>query len=435
MQQQELFEIERKFDYKLGSKKQIPVEVSFRNIVPEIKDTTYLTHSVYYYPAKFIPQVIRFCIKEFTIENDWIIDPFAGSGSVGLESFLTKRNSVLLDLNYLLKFIIPIKIYKGKADFTESELFKYISTIQKEKETFIPDYKNIRYWYPDEIFEVLSRYWSGLHKLNDSIYKWIIQAALVRISKQFSLAEHRTPKLFKSKFKKKFISDLLKINWKKELDNKLISFSRKYYESVRQLIALTKNFDYDVKYFAGVDSSKFKLEENIKFDALITSPPYLQAQEYLRTSKLDLFWLGCSENKIKELSRLEIPYRKAERLIETETLEKVRNQLKNKNLINLLNSYFDHTIAALENNIKSIKDNGKICIFIGNPLIDGIEIETWRILTEYFTNRGLDFEIVFDDKIKTRQLFGSRKNKNPNGMQSEFLLVLSKKYKKDRTEL
>ncbi len=108
-----IFKTERNIDYKFGKISRQPMEISFREIVPEIENTTYLTHSVYYYPAKFIPQVVRFCIDEFTEKGDWIIDPFAGSGTVGLEAFLTNRNAVLLDLNYLLEHIIPIKIYQN----------------------------------------------------------------------------------------------------------------------------------------------------------------------------------------------------------------------------------------------------------------------------------------------------------------------------------
>lgn len=426
MRQYTLFDIYDKFTYQLGKEDMTPVAVSFRDIVPEIKDTTYLTHSIYYYPAKFIPQVVRFCINEFTSENDWIIDPFAGSGTVGLEAFLTKRNAVLLELNYILKHIIPIKIYKGSNSFTKNELHNSILKIQNEKEKFVPEYSNIKYWYPDEIFVVLSKYWAGLHKLEENIYKWIIQAALVRISKQFSLAEHRTPKLFKSKFKKTFIADLMQTDWKKKLDNTLLIFAYKYYEAVKQLNNITKKHNNSIEFYAGIDSSKFKLTKNRKLDVLITSPPYLQAQEYIRTSKLDLFWLGYTEKQIREISKLEIPYRKAERIIETETLNKIRNQVKKDNLIKILNSYFDHTIASLENSMNLLKTGGKACLFVGNPKIDGMEVEIWRIFTEYFSNKGFKFEIVFDDKIKTRQLFGGRNNKNPDGMKSEYLLILTK---------
>ena len=425
MKQPSLFETEYKFNYTLGKNNLTPVEVSFRDIIPEITDTSYLTHSIYYYPAKFIPQVVRFCINEFTQKGDTVIDPFAGSGTVGLEALITERNAVLLDLNYLLEVIAPIKFYKDQNKIDKIILYQKIEQIKSETEQFIPDYSNIKYWYPDNFFKIISKYWAGVHKLDDDIYKWIIKASLVRISKLFSWAEHRTPKLFKSKFKKKYIDDLLKTNWEKELNNKLIVLSYKYYDAVRELQSKVKNFTNNIEYFAGVDSSKFKF--NKKVDALITSPPYLQAQEYIRTAKLDLYWLGYSDKQIKAISKLEIPYRKAERIINTDTLDKIRNQVNNKKLLNILNSYFDHTIASLENNMNLLKTGGKACIFVGNPKIDGIEIETWRIFTEYFTNKGFKFEIVFDDEIKTRQLFGQRNNKNPNGMKSEYLLILSKK--------
>ena len=212
MKQPTLFDTTHKFTYTLGGNSLTPVEVSFRDIVPEIIDTSYLTHSIYYYPAKFIPHVVRFCINEFTQKDDTVIDPFAGSGTVGLEALITERNAVLLDLNYLLEVIAPIKFYKENTIIDKNILYKKIKQIQSETDQFIPDYKNIRYWYPDNFFEVISRYWAGVHKLDNDIYSLIIKAALVRISKLFSWAEHRTPKLFKSKFKKKYIDNLLKIN-------------------------------------------------------------------------------------------------------------------------------------------------------------------------------------------------------------------------------
>lgn len=426
MSQPILSNMEYKFTYTLDNNDLKPIEVSFRDIIPEITNTSYLTHSIYYYPAKFIPQVVRFCINEFTKKGDTIIDPFAGSGTVGLESFITERNAILLDLNYLLEIIVPIKIYKGNNEISKITLNKIIEVIKKETTQYLPDYSNIRYWYPDEIFEIISRYWDGTHKLDNNIYKWIIQASLVRLSKLFSWAEHRTPKLFKSKFKKKYMEELLNTNWKKDLDKKLFSLSYKYFDAVKQMQRRTKGHNNNIVYYAGIDSAKFRLENTKEIDALITSPPYLQAQEYIRTSKLDLYWLGYTEKQIKEISKLEIPYRKVERIINTETLENIRERVSNKKLLNMLNSYFDHTISSLENNMNLLKVGGKACIFVGNPKIDGIEIETWRIFTEYFTNRGFEFKIVFDDEIKTRQLFGKRKNKNPNGMKSEYLLILSK---------
>ena len=88
--------------------------VSFRELVPEITNTGYLTHAIVSYPAKFIPQVVRYAINTYTKKDDWIVDPFAGSGTVGVEAYLCKRNAILLDLNLLLNHIMPLKVYRGK---------------------------------------------------------------------------------------------------------------------------------------------------------------------------------------------------------------------------------------------------------------------------------------------------------------------------------
>ena len=243
-----------------------PIKVSFRDLVPEIQDTTYLTHAIYYYPAKFIPHVVRFCIKEFTSQGDWIIDPFAGSGTVGLEALLTKRNAVIFDLNYLLEHIVHIKMYRGGEQFSQKQMHQSMNRIRSETNGFIPAYSNIHYWYPQSIFEVLSRYWAGLHQLEDDLYKKIIQAALVKVSREFSLDEHRTPKLFKSKFKKERIDHLLmQSDWKEKMDAKLMALSAKYYHSVEQLRNLVKGNENVIEYYAGVDASHFQLDGNKKF--------------------------------------------------------------------------------------------------------------------------------------------------------------------------
>lgn len=400
--------------------------VSFRELVPEIDDTGYLTHAIFAYPAKFIPQIVRYAIKTYTDEGDWIVDPFAGSGTVGVEAYLCKRNAVLLDLNLLLNHIMPLKIYRGKDRLNEADLCKLLDGMQNSHQQFTPAWSNIAYWYAPGILEVLSRYWGFINNTDGGVYATIIKSALLKASKRFSYTEDRTPKLARSKRKLKAIEELLKENWQEQLDEMLYSLSLKTLKSLNDFVMHTQQHQNEVtpeiNWQAGVDSSYATVPREC--DALITSPPYLQAQEYIRSTKMDLFWLGHTEEEIQALSRLEIPYRKADRVIQTETLDRVRDRLTRDDLHKRLDSYFCHTINALENSMNQLKPNAAACIFVGNPRIDGITVELWRILAEYFTEHGWTFEKVYEDRIKTRKLFGARKNKNPDGMKSEFLLIL-----------
>ena len=398
--------------------------ISFRELVPEIKDTGYLTHAIFYYPAKFIPHVVRYALKSFTKEGDWVIDPFAGSGTVGVEAYVCKRNAFLLDLNPLLDYMIPLKVRTEKEELREDSLSQMLDGLEKSRHHFTPEWSNIAYWYPPEILEVLSRYWGFIKNSERNTYTSIIESALLKVSKHFSYAEHRTPKLFRSKSKLNYIEELLQTDWAEKLKKMIRSRSLETLRSLNDFATFTSHHNNYVQFRGGVDSSYFSLQR--EFDALITSPPYLQAQEYMRTVKMELFWLGYNDEEIRELSRLEIPYRKADRVIQTPTLEKIRTELTRADLIKLLDSYFCHTINALENSMNQLRANATACIFIGNPLIDGIKVEIWRILMEYFTANGYFFENLYEDRIKNRQLFGTRKNKNPDGMKSEFLLILRK---------
>ena len=398
--------------------------VSFRELVPEIRDTGYLTHAIFAYPAKFIPQVVRYAIDTFTQAGDWIVDAFAGSGTVGVEAYLCKRNAMLLDLNPLLNHLMPMKVYRGKEPLRDERLCQKLDDMAQNTESFLPTWSNVTYWYPAAMLEVLSRYWGFIKSAGDCIYARIIESALLKASKHFSYAEHRTPKLARSKSKLKSIEALLQEDWQARLKAMVNSHSLKTLRCLNEFMSVTRQHDNRVEFYGGVDSSYHQIQREC--DALITSPPYLQAQEYIRSTKMELFWLGYSEERIRELSRLEIPYRKAERVIHTPTLEKIRTALTRPELRQRLDSYFCHTLNALENAMRCLKPGAPACIFVGNPKIDGIEVEIWRITMEYFCERGWNFEHVYEDRIQTRKLFGARKNKNPDGMKSEYLLILRK---------
>lgn len=404
-------------------------KISFRNEESYIKSTTYLTHSIYYYPAKFIPHVVKYIIKHYSQKGDTVADPFAGSGTVGLEAYLNNRNAYLLDLSPLLNHIIPVKIPVSQPALSVSVLKNYLAELKLSAEfSFDPAWQTIDYWYDPDILTFLKQKWGWLKNSENNIYIRVIEANLVKLSKYFSYAEHRMPKLFRSKHKTAFMDELLQSDWKQKFYNMLEKSSIDTLKDINDLLRETRGYAETVEFHGGVDTPNYVIPRDKIFDLVITSPPYLQAQEYFRTIKMDLFWLGHTEEEIKELSKLEIPYRKPDNIVHTETLDGIRDKLSDKpNLCRMLDSYFCYVIRGLDTAMSHLRTGGKACIFIGNPTVDGNPVEIWRICAEYFLDNGYQYLEVFDDEIKSRQLFGlKRNNKNPNGMKSEYLLVLEK---------
>jgi len=410
----------------------VATAVNFRELVPEISDTGYITHSLFYYPAKFIPQIPRFCLKNYTKDGDWVIDPFAGSGTVGLEAVLMNRNAILLDINPLLNHIVPAKILFQHAYLERHVLQKMLDDMMRASSAFYrPTWKNLEYWYAPNVLEKLCQYWGWVKKLEGNPYQTIMIIALLKASKRFSFAEHKTPKLFRSKVKQKEMHNLLQGDWESTLKDFIYKTAFDAYDRLITLARLREQSQSNVLYYGGVDSSDPSVFEKSEIrskaaQTLITSPPYLQAQEYIRTAKLELYWLGYTEEEVKAVSRLEIPYRLAVGRISTPTLEHIRGAIHRQDLIAILDSYFYYTLRSLENAAGTVDSGGRLCVFVGNPKIEGFEVVIWRVIAEYFQERGYEIENVYEDKIKNRQLFRNRKNKNPEGMKSEFLLVMKK---------
>ena len=63
-------------------------------------------------------------------------------------------------------------------------------------------------------------------------------------------------------------------------------------------------------------------------------------------------------------------------------------------------------IKVLEKASSRLVKGGKMCVLIGNPNMNGIEVEIWKVIFEYFTN-DLNFKLVdlYEDRIVSRKLF------------------------------
>src|SRR5271165_4146595 len=63
--------------------------------------TTYLTHGLHPYPAKYIPQIPHALINALSHSGDTVADIFCGSGTTLVESMLLGRHAIGIDANPL----------------------------------------------------------------------------------------------------------------------------------------------------------------------------------------------------------------------------------------------------------------------------------------------------------------------------------------------
>ncbi|MEM3513233.1 MAG: hypothetical protein QXH13_03560, partial [Thermoplasmata archaeon] len=131
--------------------------------------TTYGLFGLYKYPAKFIPHVPLYALKEYASEEDTILDPFAGQGSVGFACWLTGNSYELWDINPILEFLHSF-VYIGEIN--ELRIIKALEKLTQEKFIYLPEWDNIDYWYPKEFKELLGKAWFSVKNIEEVAEKF-----------------------------------------------------------------------------------------------------------------------------------------------------------------------------------------------------------------------------------------------------------------------
>jgi len=158
---------------------------------------------------------------------------------------------------------------------------------------------------------------------------------------------------------------------------------------------------------AGVNVITKQLEN--ERDILITSPPYLQSQEYMRQAKLDLFWLGFSEDEIKKLSRMEIPYCEVEPYeIKSKTYHYYESSIQEPHIKKVFNRYFWAVLRSMSELQKKI--TSFMFIFVGHTSTRGKSIPIDKIFAEHLTTLGWRHDLTLKDTIVSRRLFSYQFN-------------------------
>ncbi len=371
-------------------------KVLFRELI-QFPSTTHATFGLYRYPAKFIPHVIAYTLENHAESGMKIFDPFAGYGTVGVLSKIYGYDYELWDLNPMLKVLHSIAIMKP-IDVNIKDILREIAS---SKEEFIPQWSRLQYWFPKEFLPFLYKVWGYYHSLDDKSIKLVLTIPLLKTTRYFSYDDTQRQKLSKSLKSEGRVNKLLLSDWRSKFLEMLEIETMKVINRIQEYWMLSpKNTKAVIR--DGVDSLEEHLKE--KKDILITSPPYLQSQEYIRQAKLDLFWLGYTEEKIKALSKLEIPYRNIEPCpIFSKTFSKYRNEISEQHIAKVFDRYFWGILGSLTRLQEKISTY--LFLFVGHTSARGRSIPLDKIFIEHLTNFGWLHQLTLVDTIVSRRLF------------------------------
>jgi len=294
---------------------------------------------IHYYPGRIFPYIPLYIltINDFAGLKGYVLDLFAGSGTILLESIINpavKRNALGVEINPLGRLIskvktTPLDIKKIEQNLhVLSSLYKNATNTNDE----IPDFKNSELWFSENSNKKLARLKYAIRILSvGSKYKdffWVCFSSIIR---KVSKANPYIPPPVVLKPEKYINSPRRYQRLKEKLEHAENPDVWKKFEEVvhknKNKLSLLNKFDElknrnirsqiiwddarNIKKGQLCECGRMDKQSAIEFpsnsiDLIFTSPPYITAQKYIRTSKLELFWLGYSEKEISILEKSSI---------------------------------------------------------------------------------------------------------------------------------
>lgn len=247
-------------------------------------------HQIAPYIGKMKSTMASRLIREYSRPGGLVLDPFVGSGIVALECLIAGRQIIASDINPYAVLLTRAKMEApGTLAQALSKATHYLkmTKLSPEKPTMqeTPDWIK-EFFHPRTLSEIL-RLNALLMKNNE----YFLQACLLGILHHQRPgflsypASHLVPYLRTRRFPKEKYPDAYEY---RSVEPRLLSKIRRVYRRLPNI---------DPRLYRACwqqDASKLCLSPE-SIDAVITSPPYMNALDYARDNRLRLWFLGVKD--------------------------------------------------------------------------------------------------------------------------------------------
>ncbi|MFQ5853703.1 MAG: DNA methyltransferase [Candidatus Binatia bacterium] len=400
--------------------------------------TSYASHSIHAFAAKFPPQLPRTFIEKLTLEGELVADPMAGSATALVEAASLKRKAVGVDIDPL-----AIKIAKAKTQPIDcDEAFVYAEAIADyarsalsapalfDLPAFYETYsesarKFFQYWFAETTIWELCALLKGIRSVSSlklrNLFDIIFSSIIVTKSGGVSLARdlaHSRPHVDSSK----------------KVGNAIDAFEEKASKSIKALSELRS--DWVERQVLLADCRQLPLIAD-SVDLIVTSPPYANAIDYVRAHKFSLIWLGYSPESLTENRRKYIGAEKGHdgRDFGSTIAESTINEIEatDKRRAGVVAQYFKDMRDGLKEMLRVLKPGKAAIIVVGSSTIRGVKVRTPFALAEIAENLGFKVVGVQERKLdRDKRLMPVSRDGNGKGiearMHEEHVIGLVKPY-------
>ncbi len=368
---------------KPKSKFNMSEKTIFRRIGEE--ETNYATHHLYRYPGQFVPQIPRFLIEKFSKKYDVVLDPFCGSGTTLVEANLLHRNSYGIDVNPIARLVTKVKT--KKISMSNDELIR-ITNINPDFDDFdeiIEECKKFEYGYlfnRENLMQLLKIRKEIYENYTDDIRNFLL-VCLLSIVKSCANIDASKVRIVREK---------------KAPINVFEIFKKTVYVNLKKLASINTDVFSEV---LNCNAKKISLD-NDTIDLVVTSPPYLNALNYIKIHQIEMALLN---DKVDEKNYIGVD----KKIDGTESSDASKKLMA-------IEIYFKDMENAILEISRVLKSNGVCCMIIDKDRkIKNVRFKFANELIE----RAKKYNMVLEDKFYR---YATKENKS----EGERILIFRK---------
>ena len=406
-------------------------------------------HRLFMYPAMMVPAtqyaVIQ-AVADTLPQGAWAMDPFMGSGTSLMSCMEFGFNVFGQDINPFAVLLTQAKVERYDVTQLKKICLEVENRITHDYgETVDVSFMNIDKWFNKNVQIDLSkirRAIQGVDQQSIRKFLWVTMSEVIRTGSNDRTSTFKLHRRSAEDIEKRNVNVIKEFS---TLVGRGIKDIEEYWEKLYSENQ-HRDIDLEVKKDIRWGNTKDDVLSKVKFDLLVSSPPYGDNHTtvtYGQTSYLPLQWidskdLSCPYDYVKTTQEIDrrslggrINRKELMTTIEavyghTPTLktffESVPDKEREKYYKTL--SFISDFDASLDKIVASMKEDAFYIWTIGNRFVGGREIPNDQILLELMESRGIMlFERAERQILNKKQ---ARKNSCSQTMEKEHILIFRK---------
>ena len=428
------------------------IAVDFRRLVPCLSTPERATHLIHPYPAKLLKHIPFFFLANsiFSREGDLVADPFCGSGTVLLESQLAGRPAFGADSNPLARLLAAVKTTPISSAVLDRATERLLARIPEQPRNGVPDVINLEYWFYPHVIRQLGSLQEAIEATHRRDVRDFFRVCFSNCVKKVSLADPRVSVPVRLKLGQypdghplrnktdAHLHHLQQVNINSVFAD-IVAANRIRITSLEPMLSWLPTahvVSSDARTFRqDVASLKLNGRSREGVQLVITSPPYPGAQKYIRSSSLNLGWLGMCRSdellkyKLQTIGREEFRKSDCMHTISTSlsSADRVLGEvyLENPVRATIAAAYLCEMREVIQEIWQSLKVGGYFVLVAANNHVCGREFKTQHYLRLIAEQTGFRTILRLIDDIRSRGLM-TKRNKTASVIAREWVIVFVK---------